>query len=211
MYHERNPINYKGCNAYRYSRKNIHNTREAYYSIITYSDSYKAGVILPAFFIPHMQPPIKIVKATSLLDFESAKKLFIEYQQFLQVDLCFQSFEKELRELEIMYDLPGGALLLAKAESKFVGCVAVRKKSGDTCEMKRLFVQDAYKQIGIGRILVTEIIKEAKQLGYRKIILDTLSRLKPALHLYKSLGFTETEAYYNNPLEGVVYLEKQIP
>lgn len=158
-----------------------------------------------------MQPPIKIVKATSLLDFESAKKLFIEYQQFLQVDLCFQSFEKELRELEIMYDLPGGALLLAKAESKFVGCVAVRKKSGDTCEMKRLFVQDAYKQIGIGRILVTEIIKEAKQLGYRKIILDTLSRLKPALHLYKSLGFTETEAYYNNPLEGVVYLEKQIP
>jgi hypothetical protein len=48
------------------------------------------------------------------------------------------------------------------------------------------------------------------QMQFKKMILDTLLRLSPALHLYKSLGFKETSAYYNNPLEGVVYLEKDL-
>lgn len=151
-----------------------------------------------------------IKKAASIADFEAAKSLFLQYQAELKVDLCFQSFEEELLQLPIMYGQNNGCLLLAMKSNLYIGCVGTRRKDSDTCEMKRLFVQPAYKNQGIGRSLVEQIISESIFLGYKKMILDTLEHLVPALHLYKSYGFKETGAYYNNPLQHVVYLEKDL-
>jgi ribosomal protein S18 acetylase RimI-like enzyme len=150
---------------------------------------------------------IKIIVAETEADFTAAKVLFTAYQQWLGEDLCFQSFDAELLQLQTMYGPPQGKLLLAKSNEAYVGCVAVRNKGKGICEMKRLYVIDACKGQGLGRRLALEIINTAAQLGYHKMILDTLTRLTPALHLYNSLGFTETTAYYPNPLQGVVYME----
>lgn len=158
-----------------------------------------------------MQPgTLKIIQAGNKAQFDAAKQLFIEYQQFLGVDLCFQSFDAELLQLETMYTAPEGALLLATVEGNYAGCVAIRYKSELTCEMKRLYVKDGYQKHGIGKKLVLEIMQCAGRLGYKKIILDTLERLQPALKLYSSLGFTTTGAYYQNPLTGVIYLQKEL-
>jgi ribosomal protein S18 acetylase RimI-like enzyme len=154
--------------------------------------------------------PLKIIHATTALHFKAAKQLFIDYQQFLEVDLCFQGFEKELTELDTMYAPPTGALLLAETGNSFVGCVAIRAISSSACEMKRLFVDEAFLKQGIGRKLVEEIIKEARKLHYETMVLDTLKKLQPAIRLYKSFGFIETAAYYNNPLNEVVYMVKQL-
>ena len=150
---------------------------------------------------------IKIIVAETNADFTAAKVLFTAYQQWLGEDLCFQSFDAELLQLQTMYGPPQGKLLLAKSNEAYVGCVAVRSKGKGICEMKRLYVIDACKGQGLGRRLASEIINTAAQLGYHKMILDTLTRLIPALQLYYSLGFTETTAYYPNPLQGVVYME----
>ena len=42
------------------------------------------------------------------------------------------------------------------------------------------------------------------------MVLDTLPKLQAAISLYKTYGFTERDAYYHNPLEGVIYLEKKL-
>ncbi|MDE3236957.1 MAG: GNAT family N-acetyltransferase [Bacteroidota bacterium] len=144
----------------------------------------------------------------------SVRQLFREYVAELNEDLCFQSFEEELRDPLQKYGPPKGSLILAYWNAQPVGCIALTNITKDTdtthytCEMKRLYVQPAFRKHHIGNALVEAILHNAVQLGYRIMKLDTLERLQPAISLYKKYGFTEATAYYQNPLPGVVYMQK---
>ena len=76
--------------------------------------------------------------------------------------------------------------------------------------MKRLYVQPAFRKHKIGEALVAAIIQQAQQLNYAVMKLDTLDRLQAAIQLYQKKGFSISNAYYQNPLPGVVYMEKQL-
>jgi ribosomal protein S18 acetylase RimI-like enzyme len=141
---------------------------------------------------------------------EEVRQLFLEYANSLEFSLCFQDFETELIELPGKYSLPYGNLILALVNGKAAGCIALRKISDEICEMKRLYVRENYRGLGIGRALVNLIIEEAKQLNYAFIRLDTLPTMKEAQNLYRILGFREIEAYVNNPIEGTKYMELKL-
>src|SRR6266849_4612276 len=93
----------------------------------------------------------EIIRARSPDDIEHARELFKEYAAWLEINLCFQNFEKELAELPGEYAPPEGRLLLAVHETELAGCVALRKISPDVCEMKRLYVRPALRGQGVGR------------------------------------------------------------
>jgi putative acetyltransferase len=151
-----------------------------------------------------------IIKAHLKEEIEVVRDLFIEYQDFLQVDLCFQGFNEELDKLPYKYAEPEGTILLAKVGEKYAGVVALWKLEDGICEMKRLFVKDEFKGYGIGRKLAEKLIEEAKNKGYKKMNLDTLRRLKAANELYPKLGFIETKPYNYNPESDVAYFEKEL-
>ena|SRR5436190_1007870 len=153
---------------------------------------------------------MEIVRAETPQQIEAARRLFREYERFLNVDLCFQNFEAELAGLPGKYASPEGALFLAVDGSDAAGCVAVRKLEHGTCEMKRLYVRPEYRGSRVGRTLAVQIIEEAKRLGYDWMRLDTLDRLAEAVQLYRSLGFVQIPAYYPNPLPGVLYWERKL-
>jgi putative acetyltransferase len=137
--------------------------------------------------------------------------LFREYEMELNEDLCFQSFEAELKDPLKKYGPPLGVLYLALWNHEVAGCIALMPlPDGVSCEMKRLYVRPQYRQHKIGKALVQHILQDAKKLGYAVMKLDTLIKLQPAIALYQQFGFTETTAYYQNPLPGVVYMEKLI-
>jgi ribosomal protein S18 acetylase RimI-like enzyme len=69
-------------------------------------------------------------------------------------------------------------------------------------------VRPQFRNHQIGKALVEQLLKDAAALGYTKMKLDTLQKLQAAISLYKKAGFVETTAYYENPLEAVVYMEK---
>jgi GNAT superfamily N-acetyltransferase len=150
---------------------------------------------------------MRIKHAQTPTELDEVRHLFREYEAFLGVDLCFQSFEEELAGLPGKYTSPGGALLIGIHENKTVGCVAVRKLAEEVCEMKRLFVRPGARGTGLGRTLAREIIAVARELGYSLMRLDTLDRLTEAMRLYETLGFQRTTPYYDNPLPGVIYWE----
>ncbi|MDH5433161.1 MAG: GNAT family N-acetyltransferase [Gammaproteobacteria bacterium] len=171
---------------------------------------------------------MKIFHAQSEKEIDIARELFREYQNFLQVDLCFQGFEEELQSLPGKYADPNGVILLAEHNGNIAGCVALRPiepsdcnspKCSDNkpvpvsegiekiCEMKRLYVKDQYQGLSIGKKLAEMVIEQAQKLGYEKMQLDTLKRLDKAMTLYRKLGFYEISPYYANPLDEVVYWE----
>lgn len=135
------------------------------------------------------------------------RELFREYQEWLGVDLCFQGFEQELIGLPGKYIEPRGCLLLAREEGTIAGCVGLWPLDEAVCEMKRLYVRPPWRGRGLGRRLAVAIIDEAKMRDYGVMRLDTLPQLTTALALYRNLGFADTAPYYDNPLDGVSYLE----
>ena len=147
------------------------------------------------------------ILANSQLEYEAAQLLFNEYAQWLNIDLCFQNFDKELQQLSIMYATTTGGIVLCKKNNDFIGCSAIRKIDTTSCELKRMWVQLPYQKLGIGETLLKECIALAKKLNYKEILLDTLKRLQPAIKLYKKYNFIETEAYYKNPNNDVVYMK----
>ena len=142
-------------------------------------------------------------------ELETVRQLFLDYQQELNADLCFQSFEAELKDPLKKYGPPTGSLVLAYYQDQPAGCIALQPlPEAGVCEMKRLYVVPIFRKFGIGRKLVQAILDDAKALGYHTMKLDTLDRLQPAIQLYKAFGFTDASAYYANPLEGVVYMQR---
>jgi putative acetyltransferase len=143
-------------------------------------------------------------------DVEAVRMLFLEYQESLGVDLCFQGFDRELVELPGDYTPPGGRLLVARDGGAAVACVALRRLDAATCEMKRLYVQPSHRGLGLGRALAEAVISEAGTIGYRRMRLDTLPSMTEAAILYGRLGFRDIEPYYENPVAGTRFLQLEL-
>jgi len=149
-----------------------------------------------------------IIQSQSAEDITHARELFREYEGWLDVDLCFQSFEKELAEPPGKYAPPDGRLLLAMNNGQVAGCAALRKIDRGICEIKRLFLRPQFRGQGLGRQLAEAIIREAKQIGYERMRLDTLPpKMNDAIALYRSLGFKDIEPDYDNPVPGAKFME----
>jgi len=150
------------------------------------------------------------IHVTKEEEYAASASLFKEYAQGLDIDLGFQKFTEELTQLKEMYGPPQGGIILAKTGIDFVGCIAIRKIKGEPgiAELKRMYVKPLNQQQGIGSGLLAEALLLAKRLAYKKIRLDTLSNMTPAIGLYKRNGFYEIPAYYHNPEETAVYFEK---
>jgi putative acetyltransferase len=152
-----------------------------------------------------------LLEARTPEDIAHVRRLFRAYAQWLEADLCFQDFERELNELPGCYAPPAGRLLIARVAGEVVGCVGLRPLEPGVCEMKRLWVEPGFAGQGVGRALAEAIIAAARQIGYRRMRLDTLpARMPAAQHLYATLGFREIPPYYHNPLAGVVMLELEL-
>ena len=154
-----------------------------------------------------LSPATDIHQATTANDIGRARALFVEYAQWLKVDLCFQGFAEEIKALPGAYAPPRGRLLLAGTTDDAFACVALRPLAGaELAEVKRLYVQPAHRGERWGYRLAEKLIAEARVIGYRELKLDTLEWMTAARALYASLGFRECGAYYHNPLAGVVYM-----
>ncbi len=150
---------------------------------------------------------MQIIEVHSSEHLPAIRELFAEYANSIEVDLCFQSFDRELAGLPGSYAPPDGRLLLALDGAQAAGCVALRKISDGTCEMKRLYVRPACRRKGLGRSLASTVITAARGIGYERMRLDTLASMKEAIALYESLGFRRIEPYYDNPTGCAVFLE----
>ncbi len=149
------------------------------------------------------------LRAAQAADLDDVRTLFREYEAWLDYNLCFQGFEQELASLPGRYAPPPGRLYVAEANGALAGCIALRAIAPGTCEMKRLYVREAARGLGLGRALATRLVEDARAIGYRAMRLDTLRvpKMAAANRLYESMGFVDIPAYYDNPLPEVRFME----
>jgi putative acetyltransferase len=159
-------------------------------------------------------PVIELVAPRSISELHAVRDIFQEYAAQLGVDLCFQNFEQELRELPGEYAEPLGALVLAMVDEQVAGCCALRALPDadytGAAEMKRLYVRPAYRGLGLGRQLAAAVLDAARLAGYGCVLLDTLDDMEAARQLYEDLGFEEIPPYYHNPIAGAHYLKADL-
>ncbi len=70
-----------------------------------------------------------------------------------------------------------------------LGCGAVRRLDAATAELKRMYVDPSVRGRGIGRALVQALEREARLLGTTNVVLETGTRLAPAIGLYEAIGY----------------------
>lgn len=83
-------------------------------------------------------------------------------------------------------------------DEKVIGAVGVKELDGASCELKSLYLLEKYHGMGYGKRLLSKAIAYAKEAGYEKMYLDSLSTSTKAIGLYRRFGFTDTERYNEN-------------
>lgn len=146
---------------------------------------------------------------------DQVQDMIVEYTRRLGRDLSFQNIDEELKDPALKYTSPEGELLVAVDDEKddgkkVIGMVAYHRLSASRCEMKRLYVDPSARGMKLGEKLAEAVIAHAKAAGFKEMVLDTITPLQAAIHLYNKLGFQECEPYYNNPMDDVVYMKKTL-
>ncbi len=144
---------------------------------------------------------------------EEVRPLFREYTDMIlenvpsfRAYLDLQHYDDELACLERKYGPPEGRLYLARWDGEAAGCAGLRKLDENRCELKRLYVRPAFRGRQIGEALLRRLIEDARAIGYRQMLLDTLPFMGSALGLYRRFGFHPISRYNDSPLDSTIYL-----
>lgn len=151
-----------------------------------------------------------ITIASSPADFAAGAALISEYRKEFYEILCLQNIDQELEELPQRYSASNSRFFLLYEQENVVACAILKRFSGDAVELKRMFLKSEVRGKGYGKLLLEHCIQNAKELGYRRILLDTEPVMASAIRLYEKFGFQRRDAYYNSPLPNVLFYELQL-
>lgn len=148
---------------------------------------------------------------------DAIRELLLEYtDSLIEGDPNFrdylkkQNFEREIAHLETKYGAPWGRLYVAMVDGSIAGCIGLKKYEEGSCEIKRLYVRQDYRGMGIGKQLASRVITDAEKIGYETVYLDTLPFLTTAIGMYRRMGFEDIPSYNGSPMENLVYLKRAL-
>ena len=141
--------------------------------------------------------PIKYSKDYQLLLFEFLEKCLPESNRVLDIDGrhgFYKDIEHNFKGFWCMFDV-----------GKIIGAVAVHELNSKDCELKSLYLLEKYHGRGYGKNLLQKAVLFAKEYGYEKMYLDSLSTSEKAVALYRKTGFVDTEKY-NDSVRSDVFM-----
>ena len=100
-----------------------------------------------------------------------------------------------LEDPEKYFLATGGAVLLARQGEEYLGTSALKPMGNDVYELCKMGVSESARGLGIGGLIGEAAIKKARELGAKRVYLETNSSLTPALTLYAKLGFVRIENF----------------
>ena len=107
---------------------------------------------------------------------------------------------------------PHGLFLVAEVDGVPAGCGAWRAYPPGGVEIKRVYVEPAFRRQGLAQAIVAELERSAAAAGHRNVVLNTGDRQPEALALYAALGYVPVPGYGVYACSpGAVFLGKDLP
>jgi ribosomal protein S18 acetylase RimI-like enzyme len=116
-----------------------------------------------------------------------------------------RKYDEDMLDIKGTYLNNGGEFFVASLDNKVVGMGGLLKMNNEIAEVKRMRVNLDYQQKGIGSLILKSLIKKAKELGYKKLELDTTENMDAAKRLYEKHGFKEFKRGRAGHLESIFY------
>ena len=152
-------------------------------------------------------------------DLDEVRRLFQEYRGWLAdhsqpparpgstPSAGLAQMDRLIAELPGAYGPPRGDVLLAIRDGVIVVCGAVREWEGSVAEIKRISVRPDHRGPGFGLRFTRALLERARELGYRRVRVDTLATMAAAIDFYQELGFKKIEPYWDHPVPGALFFE----
>jgi len=148
-----------------------------------------------------------IVRDAGAADMEAVRQLCWDYRAVLVeraatrpaiVDAYYAKadYGDLLASLPEKHASPDGAIVVAEVAGAVIGCAMIHRIDATTCEIKRVFVAPEGRGKGAATAMVRACMARGRDAGYTRMVLDTMVWLHEATHLYKGMGFTPADAYY---------------
>jgi DNA-binding MarR family transcriptional regulator/GNAT superfamily N-acetyltransferase len=134
-------------------------------------------------------------------------------QYFTELDARFEGgFDPTRSLLPDASDLtlPVGAFVIARLRTRPVGCGALKFQNDASAYLKRMWVAPTVRGIGLGRRLLHELERVAREAGALVVRLETNRALREAIDLYRGSGYVEVDAFNDEPYADH-WFEKRLP
>jgi GNAT superfamily N-acetyltransferase len=95
-------------------------------------------------------------------------------------------------------DTPTGIFLVGYEDERAVACGGLRRLDDDVAEIKRMYVSPGGRSRGVGRALLAALEEAAREIGYKRVCLDSGPRQLHGQALFRSAGYTEITRYNDN-------------
>ena len=155
-------------------------------------------------------------------DLVTVRRLFQEYRSWLagHQDSAAQSQPRTRSGLALVdqliaslpgaYGPPRGEILLWFEDESVVACGALRELELRVGEIRRIYVRQDYRGEEFGYPFVRTLIARARELGYRKLKVDTLPTMSAAIEYYQELGFRRIPAFWPHPVADALFFERDL-
>jgi GNAT superfamily N-acetyltransferase len=157
---------------------------------------------------------IEIVRVSTPLDFAQSALLLGEQRAYTErligydLDEVQPSAQFEYAFLSDFYSPPNGQLLLARVAEAPVGVIGVRRLDEDLGECKRFFVRRSARGLGIGRMLVTELLSLSRSLGFQSLYAETWpAKMSASYEMCRRLGFRDTAKRNFHDVDGIIAMQ----
>jgi len=138
----------------------------------------------------------------------AAEKLIREYLDFISVTALQNyrlTFDTEAMVASDMGDKlkfypPAGRFYVVRHAKQYVGVGCLKRLSPTAAEIQRMYVRPSARGLGAGRLLVEQLLADARAMQFETVRLESLRALSAAHKLYRSVGFREIEPYSDNSM-----------
>jgi GNAT superfamily N-acetyltransferase len=151
---------------------------------------------------------IELVAVDDAATREAAKHLIAEYLRWIahaaaaSYGLSFDVDAMVASDIEdrAKFYPPSGRFYLIRREDSKVGVGCLKRLTPSVAEIQRMYVQPHVRGVGAGRLLLQQLLSDARAIGYETVRLESLNFLSAAHALYKSVGFAEITPYSENSM-----------